>query len=181
MRCQSQLLQWNGLASSQNPHHHVLDTACRRNRGNAQFDIKWAVFFELDLPVLGFAPLRNIQIAHDFQARHHCLTKMGWNLDVRHQTTVDSKPDAGFEFARHRLNVDIGHLLVVRVNDDLIDKFHQFVVCSSRFESVFFARTVVQRGPIHVCQHVIDGPRIGYATQNLIHRLLKLSQGGHPV
>ena len=157
VRGEAQLLQGNRLARRQNPHHHVFHTTCGRDGGHAQFDIQRAVFFELDLAVLGLAALGDVEVAHDLQARHHGLAEMRRHLHIGRQTAVHPKANAGLELARHGLDVDVGGLLVVGVDDDLVDELDQLVVGGGRLQRRVFVAAVVDRAAVHAGQQIVNG------------------------
>jgi hypothetical protein len=134
VRGQAQLFQRNRLAGRQNPHHHVLHAARRRDSSDAQLDVERAEFLELDLAVLGLAFFRDIQVAHDLQPGHQRFAKMRRNFDVGLQAAINAESDASFCFARQRLDVNVRGVLVMGVDDHLVDELHQFVVGGRRFE-----------------------------------------------
>ena len=80
---------------------------------------------------------------------------MRWHLDIRHQGAIDTKPDAGFELAGHGLNMNVRHLLVIGVDNDLVDELDEFIVRRSRLQRVVIA-AIVYRATIHVGQQLVD-------------------------
>src|SRR5690606_6638875 len=68
-RRESDLVERTRLAGCKNPHDDIFDTACRRNGRDTQFDVERAELLELDLSVLRLALLRNVEVAHDLDAR----------------------------------------------------------------------------------------------------------------
>ena len=74
------------------------------------------------------AALGNIEVTHDLQARNHGLAKMCGHFNIGLQRTVYAKANAGFELAGHGLDMDVGHFLVIGIDDDFVDKLDQFVV-----------------------------------------------------
>ena len=180
VRGQAQFIQRNGLTGGQNPHHHVFDTAGRGNGGHTQFDIERAVLLELDLAVLRLAALGNIEVAHDLQARHHGLAEMRRHLDIGLQRAVDAKADAGLELARHGLDVDVGHLLVVGIDDDLVDKLDQFIVGRGRLQRIVVA-AIIQGRAVHVGQHLVDAAALSLHAKELAQGLHELGVRGDAV
>ena len=179
VRRQPQLIQWNGFACGQNPHHHILDATGRRNGGDPQFDVERPVLLELYLAVLWAPTLRNIKVTHDLEASHHGLPEVRRHLDIGHQRAIDAKAYTGLEFARHRFNMNVRGFLVVSINDDLVDKLDQLIVRGRRLQRVV-AAAVIDRRTVHVGQHFIDGYAARRA-KDLRQRLLKFRLRRHPI
>ena len=104
---------------------------------------------------------------------------MGGHFNVGRQAAVNAKADAGLAFARQRLDVDVGSLLVVGIDDDLVDELDQFVVCRGGHQRVDRTRVVI--GGHHLCQHLVDRAAIQGRGIELIQRLGKLGVGRHAV
>ena len=160
------------LACRQDPHDDIFHAAGGGNRRDPQFDVQWAVLLELDLAVLRLAALGDVQVAHDLQARDHGLAKVCGHFDVRHQRAIDPEPDAGLEFARHGLDVDVGRFLVVGVDDDLVDELDEFVVGGRRLQGVF-VDAIVDRPAVHVGQQLVDGAPFCACAIQLAQRFLE--------
>ncbi len=82
VRQQAQLLQRDRLARGEDAHHHVLDAPRRRQRRHPQFDVERAELLELDLAVLRAPLFRDVQVAHDLDARDDGAAETVGNLDV---------------------------------------------------------------------------------------------------
>ena len=67
---------------------------------------------------------------------------MRWHLDIRHQSAINTKPDAGFELARHRFNVNVRGILAVGVDDHLVDELDQFIVGRRRLQRIVIAAVI---------------------------------------
>ena len=127
-----------------------------------------------------FAALGDVEVTHDFQARDHGLAEMRRHFGVRLQGAVHPKPDAGLELARHRLDVNVRHALVVGIQNDLVDKLDQFVVCRRRFQGIVVV-AFIHRRAVHVGQHFIDAATSGLQPKDLPQRVMKLGMGGDVV
>src|SRR3954468_11788228 len=90
---EAHFLERNRLAGSENPHHDVLDAARRRDGGDAQLDVERPELLELDLAVLRLALLRDVEVAHDLDARHDRRAIARRDLDVRAERAVLPEAD----------------------------------------------------------------------------------------
>jgi hypothetical protein len=178
--CEAQLFKRDWLTSGQDTHDHVFKPPGRGDRRHAQLNVQGAELLELDLSVLGLALLRDVQITHDLEPGHQRLPKLGRHFNVGLEAAVNTQPDARLELARHRLNVDIGCLHVVGIDDDLVDELDQFVVCSCRLQRRVITAVVIH-GRVQVCQKLINGPALGTGAVELAQRLFKLGLGCDPI
>ena len=105
---------------------------------------------------------------------------MGRHFNVGDQTAIDTKPDAGFEFAGHGFDMNIGCFLVVGINDDFVDELDQFIVCSGGLKRIV-AGAIVNRGIIHAGQKGLDGGFVLRRSKELPQCFLKLGLRGHTV
>ncbi len=128
MRRESHLFERNRLACGEDPHHHVFHAARGRDRGDPQFDVERAEFLELDLAVLRLALFRDVQVAHDLEARDERRSIACRHLDVILQIAILAEADLGLRLAGIGFDMDVRNAQVVRVDDDLVDELHEFIV-----------------------------------------------------
>ena len=124
-------------------HHDVFQPAGGRDGGHAQIDVERAEAAELDLAVLGLAPLGDVELRHDLQARDHRLAELGRQVEVGDQRAVLAEAHAHVLAAGVRLDVDVGGLLLDGVDDHLVDQLHQRVVLLERLRLVEVAASAV--------------------------------------
>src|SRR6266852_757960 len=159
-RRQAELFQRDGLPRRENTHDYVFDAALRWDRRHAQFDVERAEFLEFDFPILRFALLGNVEVAHDLDARHEGVSVRTRDLDVGNQRPVFPQPDLGLAFAGVGLDVDVRRSLVVRIDDDLVDQLDQLVVgrCGHIVVTAHLGGTFVL---FEVVKHIADVARVG--------------------
>jgi hypothetical protein len=170
---QAQLVERNRFACRQDTHDHVFHAAGGGDGGDAQFNVERAEFLEFDLAVLRLAPLRDIEIAHDLDARSQCIAIAGRNLDVVHQTAVLAETHLGLAFLRIGLDVDIRSTLIIGIDDDLVDQFDQFVVAGGGY--VFWRLPVVFLIIAHGRQDVVDVAGHGAGAVELADRVMEVA------
>jgi hypothetical protein len=118
-----ELLDRDGLGGGQDAEHRVLHHPGRRDRGDAELDVARAVVLEADLSVLGEAPLRDVQVRHDLDARDHVAAELARQPRVVGADAVDA--DSNHEVAVEiGFDVDVARALVVGLLDDLVDEPH---------------------------------------------------------
>ncbi len=170
---QPQLVQRDRLARGEDTHDDVLDPAGGRNRRDPQLDVERTELLELDLAVLGPPLLRDVQVAHDLQARHDRVAVARRHLDVRAERAVLAEADLGLRLARIGLDVDVRGALVVGVDDDLVDQLDQLVVGGGG--SLVAARLRVERLVLHSGEKIVDVSRVdGFRAVELVDRFLEL-------
>ena len=127
-RREAELVERNRLARRQNPHDDVLDAARGRDGRDAQLDVERPELPELDLAVLRLPLLRDVEVAHDLDARGDGGAVARRHLDVGGEVAVLPEADLGLGLARIRLDVDVRRPLVVGVDDDLVHELDELVV-----------------------------------------------------
>ena len=126
---EAQFLHRDRLGRGQDPHHHVLEPVVGRDRGHAQFDfVALRELGEVDLAVLRLATLGDVEVAHDLDARDHGAAVGVRQFQVGLQHAVLAEADFDLLLARIGLDVDVRHVLVVRVDDHRVDQPDQRVV-----------------------------------------------------
>src|SRR5690606_35610758 len=120
---------------------------------------------------------------HDLETRHDGAAVAGRNLDVLDQAAIATEADQRALLAGTGLDVDVGHALLVGVNDDFVDELDQFVVGSGA--DVFVAGVCLALRVAHGFEQIADigvvGERPAAATEGLVGALLELAYGGDGV
>ncbi len=68
--------------------------------------------------------------------------------------------------------MDVRCLLVVRVNDHLVDKLDQLVICCGGLQRVVIA-AVIDGATVHVGQQLVDGAAVLNRTKQLVQAFAK--------
>ena len=126
---------------SQNSHYDIFVTALGRQSGHAEFE-GWDTFTpKFDLAVLGHPPFSNIQVGHDFHpgndTPHHGIG----DFHVLLADTIQPQTNRCRFCNRRRLNVDIGGIVTVSRNDNLVHKLDDFAgsfIVGLFFQIAFF-------------------------------------------
>jgi hypothetical protein len=98
------------------------------NRRHPQLDVERGEFLELDLAVLRPPFFRNVEVAHDLDARHDRAAKAMRDLDVFLQRAVTAETDRHFFLADARLDVNVRSPLLIGVYDDFVDQPDELVI-----------------------------------------------------
>src|SRR5690606_32745694 len=175
-RRESHLVERNRLAGCKNPHDDIFDTACRRYGRDTQFDVERAELLELDLSVLRLARLRNVEVAHDLDARRDRRAIACRHLDVGGEIAVLPEANLGLRLAWVRFDMNIRCALVIRVDDYLVDQLDEFVVGSRRS---FITGTLVSNFVIQAGKKIVDVAGIdGFGAVELVEGLPEFALSG---
>jgi len=179
---QRQFFERQRLARSQHPHHHIFEPACGRHGRHAQFDVQIGhELLHLDLAVLRLAPLSNIEIAHDLDARDQRITPAGRHFAVIDQIAVAAKTDAGFFDAGIGFDVDVRRAAAPGIDNDLVHQFDEFIVLRSRnlirAELVLFVLKAFGRP--HIREQRINLPAFAQIEKSF-QRFLEIVARGDP-
>src|SRR5688572_15232598 len=177
---QSELVERDRFAGGENTHYDVFDAALRRDGRDAQLDIERAETLELDLAVLGLAPLRNIEVAHDLQARGDRAAISMRHGNIVLQRTVFAEADLGLALPGVRLDMDVGCALLVGVDDDFVDELDDLVVGGRGRHILGFVAPFV----LHVRQEFPDrfsAHFTGRRAEHLVQRILEFPVAADPV
>jgi hypothetical protein len=66
--------------------------------------------------------IRDVQAAHDLDARDDSGAEIRGNVGVRREHTVLAEAHPARAVARHALDMNVGNLLLHRIRDHLVDK-----------------------------------------------------------
>ena len=124
-----------GLLLVEDTHDHAFAVVERRSR-DAEIEVEGFLgeLLENDAPVLRQAPLGNIEVAHDLDARDQCRRDLGGQAELFLAQAVDAVADN--DLVLLRLDVDVARSRKVRVLDDPVGQLddragllvHEFVV-----------------------------------------------------
>ena len=128
--------------------HDVLQAVSGRDDGDAQLDVTGTESAEVNLSILGLAPLRDIQLRHDLDARNHGAAKTARNIQVGNEYSVLAKANVQILPAGIGLKMDIRRLLLYRIHENLVDQAHQraVVLYEQFFRQAGVARLMRQAG-----------------------------------
>ena len=109
--------------------HHVLEAAVGGNGGHAQLDLVLRrELGEVDLAVLGLAPLGDVEVAHDLDPGDQRVAVVRRQLEVGAQRPVLAEAHPDLLLAGVALEVDVGDVVPVRLDDHVVEQAHQRVV-----------------------------------------------------
>jgi hypothetical protein len=126
---QAHRVQRHGARRGQQAQHRVFEPVGGRDRDQPQFQaLTGHEAREIDLAVLRFAALGYVEVAHDLQPRDHRVAVGVRQLHVGFEYAVLAKAHAQLVAPGLRLDVDVGHGLLLRLDDHRVDQAHQRVV-----------------------------------------------------
>ncbi len=129
---QAQFIHGNRFGSGEHAHDDIFQAARRGNGRDPQFHLHRGKPAEVDLAVLGFAVLGNVQPAHDFNSGNHGVAELRRQLKIIYQRSVLAKAHARGLGSEVGLDMDVGGFLLDRVENHPVDQRHQHAVATGR-------------------------------------------------
>ena len=127
-RIKTELVQRNRFRARQHAHHHVFQAIRGGDDRNPQLDFCRAKLLKIYLSILRFAPLGNIQLGHDLDARDQGAAEICRDIKIVNQDAVLAKSNTCAFLARVGFDMDIRRALFVGIKDHFIHQPDQGIV-----------------------------------------------------
>src|SRR2546428_693286 len=115
-----ELVHGDRLARGEDAHDHVFVRVLRRDGGDAELDLPAVRHLEPDLAVLRLAPLGDVELRHDLDARDDRAAEGAGDLLVLGAAAVDAVPDHRILLRAVGLDVDVRGARLVGLHDELV-------------------------------------------------------------